>query len=384
MKRLIILILPLLLLFGGCALADDASPALILTALNVGKADCLLLECGSSLYMIDTGTGESWGAVSAFLTERRITHLSGVIITHTDSDHVGGAAALASSSIAIDGWYASAFCAKFKDSKNPAMLAAAMRGERVTLLSQGDSLPLDGGTLTVLGPTEYSDKENNNSIVLLAEAAGGSMLLAGDMEFPEEDLLLSKGLIPACTVLKVGNHGENDATSAALVSTVRPQIAVISTNSVEEPDTPSTRVLKLLKSVGAQIALTQSASGGVQVVVRDGSAQTVLFSHDVWPDAVRSLALTGKDNAADVVSIANTGTESVDISGWFLRSERGGEILVLPQGTTIAAGQTLLISTLSSSKAGAIVWKEKNVWHDKKDDAAILFDAYGREISRAD
>ena len=384
MKRLWVLILSLFLLTGGCALADDASTQLILTALNVGKADCLLLESGNSLYLIDTGTAESWGAVSAFLTERGIEHLTGVIITHTDSDHVGGAAALASSSIAVDDWYTSAFCEKFKDTKNPALLAAAMRGKNVTFLSEGDMLPLDGGMLTVLGPTEYSDKENNNSVVLLAEAAGGSMLLTGDMEFPEEALLLARGLIPACTVLKVGNHGENDATSAELVSAVRPKIAVISTNSVEEPDTPANRVLMLLKNIGAQIAVTQSASGGVQVVLQNGEAQISLFDHGAWPSVNDRVILTDKDNLADVISICNTGTEPVDLSGWFIRSERGGEILVLPRGTILGANRKLTVSTLSSAKAGEVVWREKNVWHDKKADAAYLCDAYGREVSRLD
>ena len=41
------------------------------------------------------------------------------------------------------------------------------------------------------------------------------MLLAGDMEFPEEESLMAAGLIPHADVLKIGNHGEDDATSEA-------------------------------------------------------------------------------------------------------------------------------------------------------------------------
>ena len=141
----------------------------------------------------------------------------------------------------------------------------------VVFLSSGDSLPLDGGHLSVLGPLEKDDeKENNNSLVLLAEGGGGSILLAGDMEFPEEDSLLKAGLIPHADVLKVGNHGEDDATSNALINAVRPSVAVISTNSDDEPDTPSRRVLKLLKSWDIQIYVTQDTASGVLITLKGG------------------------------------------------------------------------------------------------------------------
>lgn len=382
LKRLLALLL-LLPLLTGCAHAEHDTP-LMLTALNVGKADCLLLESGGSLYMIDTGTVESWGAVSAFLTEHGVDHLTGVIVTHADSDHAGGAYALASSSIRVDAWYTAAWCEKFKDSKNPVRLAAGMRGETVLRLKAGDVLPLDGGRLTVLGPTEAADTENNNSVVLLAEGGGGSMLLAGDMEFPEEALLLGRGLIPRCTVLKVGNHGESDATSGELLNAVRPQIAVISTNTLAEPDTPAPRVLRALAAVNAQVVQTQQATGGVQVTIRGGQASAALFDQGDWPAAVPAVRIAAKDNDADVVTLRNDGTAPADLSGWFIRSDRGGELFVLPAGTVLAPGAQFAVTTLSSKMAGDAVWKEKNVWHDKKDDAAFLYDAYGRLMDVAD
>ena len=101
----------------------------------------------------------------------------------------------------------------------------------------------------LIGPLEKDEElENNNSLVLLAEGGGGSMLLTGDMEFPEESSLLNAGAIPRADVLKIGNHGEGDATSNAFVNAVQPSLAVISTNSDDEPDTPSPRVLRLLAS----------------------------------------------------------------------------------------------------------------------------------------
>ena len=139
-------------------------------------------------------------------------------------------------------------------------------------LQGGDQLPLDGGELRVLGPLhEARDKEDNNSLVLFARAAGGSMLLAGDMEFPEESDLLSAGVIPQADVLKIGNHGDNDATSEALLNAVQPKVAVISTSTDEKSSTPSSRVLRLLSKWNVEVFQTQEAKTGILVTIRDGN-----------------------------------------------------------------------------------------------------------------
>ncbi len=390
MKRswMILTALILLTVCAGCGAEtgrQGQEESMDLLAINVGKADCLLLQYGGLTYMIDTGTEESWGAVSAALKLNGVTRLDGVIVTHTDKDHAGGAWALATSSIPVGGWYASAYYCEVTEEKHPVAAAAALRGGSVTWLKAGDALPFGNGKLTVLGPTAPDmAKENNNSVVLYAEACGGSILLAGDMEFPEETLLLQAGLVPKADVLKVGNHGESDATSAEFIAAVSPKIAVISTNSVEEPDTPAKRVLKLLKRAGAQVALTENAPGGVLVSVSGGTASCRLVSWRQAPEIVAGVTITAKDAKADTVTLTNTSGDAVDLSGWFIRSERGGDTFVLPQGTVLAAGESLTVGSLTTERTVDLTWPEKNVWHNSKDDAAYLFDVYGREISRLD
>ena len=381
-KRILTLCLALALVPAVAAGEPEAEMSLL--AINVRKADCLLLRYADKAYLIDTGSVESWGAVSAALKANGITALDGVILTHTDKDHAGGIYALATSSIAVGTWYASAYFCGVREKNHPAVLAAAMRGEEVVWLKSGDSLPFADGKLSVLGPTQYfSDKENNNSLVLYAEAAGGSILLAGDMEEPEEQLLLQAGLVPRADVLKVGNHAEGDATSEAFVRAVQPRIAVISTNSEDEPDTPSKRVLKLLKAAGAQIALTENAAGGVLVTVKSGALNGKLVAWEI-PDRVDGVVLSAKDNEADTVTLRNTGSATVDLSGWYVLSERGTEIYVLPEGTLLEAGASLTVGTLTTKAETEFVWPDKNVWHDTKDDPAGLYDVYGRLISHID
>ena len=381
MKRRLLALLMATMVLPGCAAAETAGN-LTLLALNVGKADCLLLESGGCVYMIDTGTAESWGAVSSALRQLEIRRLDGVILTHTDKDHAGGLWVLAQSGVEVGGWYASAYYEGVKEKKHPAVLAAALRGETVTWLKAGDELPLPGGRLRVIGPMSPSDKENNNSLVLVAEEPQGRMLLAGDMELPEEQELLKAGAIPPCEVLKVGNHAENDATGAALVEAVSPQVAVISTNSVAEPDTPSPRVLSLLRSHGAQVFETQSAGLAVYVTLADESAQAQYLSSGALPEPVYTVDLRGKSAERDRICVASGGWDEVDLSGWYLYSERGKETFVFPEGTVLSPGQELTVVSLSSEEPGDLVWPEEKVWHSSKEDAACLYDAYGRLISR--
>ena len=277
MKHFIAVLLSLMLCLSPMlpVQGDAAETALSLLAINVRKADALLLRSGDSAYLIDTGTEESFARLYSVLKREGIDRLTGVIITHTDKDHAGGIAQLVDSDIEIENVYASAYYNKKKESKHPAVKALKGTGRSVVFLASGDELPLDGGSLKVLGPLEKDgEKENNNSLVLLAEGGGGSMLLAGDMEFPEEDSLLKAGLIPHADVLKVGNHGEDDATSNALIAAIRPSLAVISTNTDDEPDTPSPRVLRLLASWDIPVLVTQDTENGVLITISGGRITT--------------------------------------------------------------------------------------------------------------
>lgn len=251
----------------------EASGELSLLAINVGKGDSLLLQSGENAYLIDAGKKKAFDQLYSVLQRNGITHLNGVILTHTDSDHTGGLKQLLASGLEIDQVYASAYYNK-ETSKHPAVKALKKTDREVIFLSVGDSLPLGEGTLQVLGPLHHDqEKENNNSLVLLASGGGGTMLLTGDMEFPEEADLLEAGVLTPVDVLKIGNHGESDATSEALLEAVTPKIAVISTNTSEEPDTPALRVIRLLKSRNIQILQTQDADQGVLVTLRDGELQ---------------------------------------------------------------------------------------------------------------
>ena len=360
---------------------EKADKPLTLFAVNVGKGDALLLNCGAETYLIDAGLQENWGDLSCALEMLQVTRLTGVILTHTDKDHAGGLLPLATSSIQVDGWYAPAHYTDVKkESKHPAVEAAALRDETVTFLRAGDELPLGNGRLTVVGPISASDVENCNSLVLVAEASGGRMLLTGDMEFPEEEELLAAGVIPQCDVIKIANHGEEDATSQALMRAVQPEVAIISTSTAAEPDTPSSRVLSVIAAAGAKLYQTQEAGSGVLVTIDQGEVTANLMGYADFPAANKAVAIADADNEDDRITLQNTGKTAADVGGWFIVSDKGNQIYVLPEGTEIAPGGDLAIGSQSSGEKGDLTWPDKKVWHKSKEDAALLYDVYGRLI----
>lgn len=276
--RLILLLVFILSSLLAPAAAAGVGEEMSLYVLNVGKADSMILRSGENIYLIDTGRGSTMDVTESALKEEGITHLDAVIITHMDSDHVGGLKKLLKSDVTLDHIYVPAyFLQEEKDKENPAIKAAEKQGRETEILEAGQTLPLGEGKITVLGPiSPATDKEDNNSLVLLAEAAGGSILLGGDMEFPEEATLLRAGVISRADVLKVPNHGDGDATSEEFLRAVQPKIAVISTSTEEKETTPDPRIMELLEQMNVETYQTQDSRTGVLVTLRDGEAAVEL------------------------------------------------------------------------------------------------------------
>ena len=116
---LLAMILGLYLSSGAPARAEEE---MTLLALNVGKADCLLLRSGKTAYLIDTARGRNWEDVESVLSAYGVRHLDGVLITHMDSDHVGGLKKLLKSDLAVDHIYCGPYYLAEKDKdEDPAL-----------------------------------------------------------------------------------------------------------------------------------------------------------------------------------------------------------------------------------------------------------------------
>ena len=269
--RTLALLLALLLTLGACARAETEVGALFI---NVGKADAALYLLGDQRFLIDTGTKDSYDQLERVLEAYGVQRLDGVLITHTDKDHVGGLKKLLKSGIAVDALYAGTLHSEKSLEDHPVYEAAEKYDAPLTWLSAGETVELaDGCAFHVLGPLSQDDEdENNNSLVLRLLTPQGDMLLTGDMELEEENELIEAGLISQAAVLKVAHHGRDDTTSRQFALLVRPQWAVISTSTAERPDTPSAKVLSYLRDARASVAVTQEAQVGILITLEGGQA----------------------------------------------------------------------------------------------------------------
>lgn len=381
------LILATLLMLTGCAQKADptqtaashgatgSSIDVWLYAVSAGKADALLLRAGDYVCLIDAGYGRSMGKIRAAMARMGVEKLDAVFVTHTDDDHVEGLEWLAASDIPVGAWYASAMFIDVKAEKHPAVKAAAARGQSVNWLKAGDSIALDGATMDVLAPSVLSeDKDDNNSLVLMLRSIEGNILLAGDIEFPAESLLLSGSADLDCDVLKVANHADDDTTSEAFVQAASPKVAVICTDSAEKPETPDARSVQLLKNAGAEVAVTQDSTGGVLVRL-GGGEPTVEYVN--LPGADQSVKIESVTPGEDTIVLRNDGKEAKSLGGWYIVSEKGGKMFILPDGTSLEPGARLTVGTNTTTGAVDLRWDDKKVIHQSKTDVLTLYDGNG-------
>ena len=225
---------------------------------NVGKGDAILIRIDDYCALIDTGKKKAQDNILIAMEEMQIDHLDAIFITHCDKDHTGGLKWLRKSDIEIGAIYASAFHPETSEADHPAREAAEKLNIPFAYLKAGDIVPAGSAVLRVLAPiSEIPGKEDNNSLVMMLDSPDLRVLLCGDMELIQEEALINSGADLKCDILKIPNHGDDDACGEALIAAASPDIAIISTSSEEKPGTPSQRVLDLLADAEVKTIITQ-------------------------------------------------------------------------------------------------------------------------------
>lgn len=366
---------------AGCSTAAPAESDVWMYAVSAGKADAILLGVSDAVCLIDAGYVRTRGKILAAMERMGVEKLDAVFLTHTDDDHADGLEWLAESEIPVGTWYASALYTSVKVSKHPAVKAAAARGQEVVWLQAGDAVSLGGATLEVLAPAQLNeDKDDNNSLVMMLHSDEGRILLAGDMEFPEEGVLLQSGADVACDVLKVPNHADDDTCSETFVRAAAPDAAVICTDTREKSETPDPRVVASLQAVGAQVAVTQECTGGILVYLHQGTPSIEKID---LPQPATGISIRQVIPGEDRIVLANDG-ETVSLEGWYLVSDRGNELYVFGSGAQLDANAELTLGTLSTDGTYDLLWDDEEVIHTSKNDVITLYDANGMEVSSMD
>ena len=259
-----------------------------LHVLDVGQGDAILLRTDLGRWVL-FDAGPAWRGGDAGRSTvlpyilRRGGSLEAFVLSHPHTDHVGGAASVLGSMRPRAYWDA-AF-AGGSDAYSLSLAAAREEGIEWRRVHPGESVLIDGVTLTFLAPdsTWTMGLKDSNLASTIAVARFGMVrfLLVGDAELEEEDWLLEhyRDELRA-DVLKVGHHGSSTSSSDEFLAAVHPDVAVISVGAGNRYGHPSADVLRALARVGAEVLRTDEA--GTVIVRTDGTHIEIEAGGDRW------------------------------------------------------------------------------------------------------
>lgn len=250
----------------GYSMMPSLQPELMVHYIDVGQADCILLQCGGKSLLIDGGNVDDGRKVVTYLQEQGISELDTVICTHAHEDHVGGLPAVLAvfpvhKVYAPTKTYASSCFDDF-------VRYVEQQRLEITAPVPGDSFYLGGAKVTVLGPLRTYSATNNTSIVVKVVFGSSSFLFTGDMEVLAENELLDSGAGVKADVLKVGHHGSNTSTGYRFLYEVNPEYAVISVGTGNAFGHPHEEPLSRLEQAGVTQFRTDQL--GTVIAVSDG------------------------------------------------------------------------------------------------------------------
>ena len=294
-KKLFSLFLILSLLLCGCAEAPQPTAAtvppsgdgLMVHFVDVGQADCILIECGSEFAIIDGGNKDDGQLVVSYLEQQGVQELSAVICTHAHEDHVGGLPSVLSvyptaAVYAPTRTYSSNIFDDF-------LYYTDQQRLEVTIPAPSDTLTVGDAVLTVLGPVQSYAETNDTSIVIRLDYGETSFLFTGDMEVAAENDMLDywsgNSDIFHVDVLKVGHHGSDTSTGYRFLYEVDPTYGVIPVGKDNSYGHPHAEPLSRLRDAGVTLLRTDEL--GHILAVSDGKEITFTWGNQTaQPEAV--------------------------------------------------------------------------------------------------
>lgn len=283
--RFLSLLLALSLLLGGCAIVyyppetqppQAAESGFLIHFIDVGQADCALLEYEGKFMLVDGGNREDGQLVVSYLQNQGVEELEAVVCSHAHEDHVGGLPAVLAvyptkAVYAPTNDYASRVFDDFVHYTD-------QQGLSVTIPAPGDTLFLGDVTATVLGPVKTYPDPNNTSIVLKVTYGDTSFLFTGDMETQAETDMLTywedtPGLFDV-DVLKVGHHGSDTSTGYRFLYEVMPTYGVISVGEGNSYGHPHEEPMSRLRQAGVTVLRTDKLGS----VTAHSDGETVFFT----------------------------------------------------------------------------------------------------------
>ena len=134
---------------------------------------------------------------------------------------------------------------------------------------------------TGFSKTGTGESENDNSIVLLLQYKGKSILFTGDMTSKmEADVAEAVRYcgVDSLSILKVGHHGSKYSSSEEFLAGIMPQAAVISCAARNTYGHPHKETLQRMEDVGALVLRTDEG-GAIIAKIRASGAEMLVYEY---------------------------------------------------------------------------------------------------------
>jgi beta-lactamase superfamily II metal-dependent hydrolase len=254
--------------------------------IDVGQGDAILIDKGDTDILVDSGPTST--NVLAYLQGQGVGDIDLLVATHPHADHIGGLPDVLAQYQVSEVWV-NGDTATSQTYQNFAAAVAA-EGATVREVTRGYSTQIDGLDIAVLNPSQLTGDPNEDSVVFRLACGEVSVLLTGDATSDSEASMLAAGLALDADVLKVGHHGSSTSTSAAFLTAVTPEDAIVSVGAGNTYGHPTQETLDRLDAVGAHIYRTDQ--DGTVVLTSDCSTYSITTSRPPAPTPTPSTTPT--------------------------------------------------------------------------------------------
>ncbi|MGA8009327.1 MAG: DNA internalization-related competence protein ComEC/Rec2, partial [Thiomonas sp.] len=236
---------------------------------DAGQGMAVVVRTARHTLLYDTGPRQAPGVDAGSRVLLPLLHSLGarrldrVVISHDDRDHADGAMTIARAYPEAD-----------LLTSIPAASAARLGLRTPQACVAGQRWNWDGVDFRIISPLPDGAQRSDNatSCVLHVAARGGSVLLTGDIDQPQERALQAADALPYADVLLVPHHGSKTSSSDALLDTVMPRAAVVQAGYRNRHHHPHPQVVERYTARGIQVWRTD-LQGALRW--RDGTPDTI-------------------------------------------------------------------------------------------------------------
>ena len=243
-----------------------ANPKISITMLDVGQGLSILVESNGEYMLYDGGDRRTSSYVVSYLDNHNVNHLTYMIASHYDSDHIAGLVGVLETT-SVDTIINPDFPAdsNIYDSYVSGRNAS---GADVIYPTVGDEYTLGYATFTILAPARDYGDPNEASVAIKIECGDFSCIITGDAEGESESDMLDCGIDLDCDLYIVGHHGSSSSSKDAFVKAMSPAYGFISCGADNDYGHPTDKTLNTLAKYDVEIY--RSDIDGVVTCASDG------------------------------------------------------------------------------------------------------------------